>query len=97
MKIFLLLMLRMMAALFLFCGCSKDQGKTIVGDLKSDRTFLEGRKVYLKNWDTRLFVDSARVTGGKFSFEQATDSSGVSKRPSHSDISNSGPAIRRRI
>ncbi|MCF0072441.1 AhpC/TSA family protein [Dyadobacter sp. CY261] len=82
MKIYALLVIDVLMPLFLLWGCTHDRARTITGDLKSADTFLEGRKVYLKNWETRLFVDSSRVTNGKFSFDKAADTSGFPFRAS---------------
>lgn len=62
-----LLMICMLAA----CGDSHEI--VIRGDLRGANTFLEGKKLYFGNAETRYFVDTAVVREGKFEFRVKTD------------------------
>jgi thiol-disulfide isomerase/thioredoxin len=65
-----------------FWNCKPDNEVSITGDLKSASTILEGRKVFLKDWYTRAFVDSCRVTNGKFHFKKMGNAWGFAFRAS---------------
>lgn len=60
------LMICMLAA----CGDSREI--VIRGDLRGANTFLEGKKLYFGNAETRDFVDTAVVRDGKFEFKVNT-------------------------
>lgn len=66
----------------LLWSCHRDSDPMITADLKSPNTFLESRKVYLKNWHTRQFVDSAVVMDGKFAFYRQAHGGGFPFRAS---------------
>lgn len=84
-----LLMICMLAA----CGDSREI--VIRGDLRGANTFLEGKTMYFGNSETRNFVDTTVVRGGKFEFKAKTDKdfvpfraaivfeTGNSQRPHH--------------
>lgn len=54
-------------------GCGDSSEMVIRGDFRGGNTFLEGRKLYFGNAETRNFVDTAVVREGKFEFKVKTD------------------------
>lgn len=56
-------------AAHLLFACNRERDIVINGDLKSATTFLEGKKLYLGNAETRLFVDTVVVRNGQFAFK----------------------------
>ncbi|MEO6684391.1 MAG: TlpA disulfide reductase family protein [Dyadobacter sp.] len=50
-----------------------DDKAEIVGNLKSSKTIIEGKMIYLGNTNTRDFIDSCVVKDGKFKFSLKAD------------------------
>ena len=58
--------------MFLLSACGDSREIVVRGDLRSANTFLEGKKLFLGNAETRNFEDTAVVKGGKFEFKIRT-------------------------
>ena len=56
----------------MLAACSDSREIVIRGDLRGANTFLEGKKLYFGNAETRNFVDTAVVRDGKFEFKANT-------------------------
>lgn len=56
----------------MLAACSDSREIVIRGDLRGANTFLEGKKLYFGNAETRDFVDTAVVRDGKFEFKVNT-------------------------
>lgn len=53
----------------LLSACGETTEIVVRGDLRGSDTFLEGKRVFLENAETRYFVDTTVVHGGKFEFK----------------------------
>lgn len=57
---------------FMLSACGDSREMVVRGDLRGSKTFLEGKTIYLGDAESRNFLDTAVIKGGKFEFKVQT-------------------------